>query len=87
MITVSLEEPGTVPPQTPAPANEKTRQLIELAGFDIWLRGQDLNLRPSGYEPEGPVVSLRMLGWPLSRLLWSLVTAATKVSYPQTAAS
>ena len=30
---------------------QKTRQAIALAGY-FWLRGQDLNLRPSGYEPD-----------------------------------
>ena len=31
--------------------NNKSRQPIGLADL-FWLRGQDLNLRPSGYEPD-----------------------------------
>src|SRR5690606_28008872 len=32
--------------------NKKRRQAVALAAFCVWLRGQDLNLRPSGYEPD-----------------------------------
>ena len=30
----------------------KNEGLALLQALDFWLRGQDLNLRPSGYEPE-----------------------------------
>jgi hypothetical protein len=39
-------------PGVPSPDNVKGPETVEFPGLSIEWRGQDLNLRPSGYEPD-----------------------------------
>ena len=48
--------------------NGKKPAAVLLRAFVIWLRGQDLNLRPSGYEPDELPGCSTPRQWPVRQL-------------------
>ena len=50
--TATTKANGWIATAVVPPRNDKKRLVLKTQVFFKWLRGQDLNLRPSGYEPD-----------------------------------